>query len=82
MRPQPTLALVLALSALAPLGVAHAEDRDVSTFGGDAYVRYGEIVDDVSAFGGSVHVDGEVLGDVSAFGGDVLLGPTAIVHGN
>lgn len=82
MRSQPVLALVLTLTALAPLGVAHAEDRDVSTFGGDAYVRYGEIVDDVSAFGGSVHVDGEVLGDVSAFGGDVLLGPTAIVHGS
>lgn len=73
--------LVLVLSCLAPLGVAHAQDRDVSTFGGDAYVRIGETVDDVSAFGGSAHVDGEVLGDVSTFGGDVLLGPTAIVHG-
>lgn len=75
-------ALVLALSVFAPLGSASAQGRDVSTFGGDAYVRFGEIVDDVSAFGGSAHVDGEVLGNVSAFGGDVLLGPTAIVHGS
>lgn len=79
--------LVLALATLAPLGagplaVARAEDRDVATFGGDAYVRPGEVVGDVSAFGGSAHVDGEVLGDVAAFGGDVLLGPTAIVHGS
>jgi hypothetical protein len=73
--------LVLALVSLAPFSIAHAQDRDVSTFGGDAYVRFGETVDDVSAFGGSARVDGEVLGDVSVFGGDVLLGPSAIVHG-
>lgn len=82
MRSSPALVLVLALSAWAPLAVAHAQSRDVSSLGGDAYVRFGEIVDDVSAFGGSAHVDGEVLGNVSAFGGDVLLGPTAIVHGS
>jgi hypothetical protein len=74
---------MVALFAFAlPLGVAHAEDRDVSAFGGDAYVRQGEIVRSVSAFGGDARVDGEVLGNVSAFGGDVLLGPTAIVHGS
>jgi len=74
---------VVALFAFVlPVGVAHAEDRDVSTFGGDAYVRRGEIVRSVSAFGGDAHVDGEVLGNVAAFGGDVLLGPTAIVHGS
>jgi hypothetical protein len=68
--------------ALAPMAVAHAEDRDVIAFGGDAYVPAGQIVDDVAAFGGTVRVDGEVRGDVQAFGGDVLLGPTAIVHGS
>lgn len=75
---------VLVLALVLPFGaaVAHAQDRDVSTFGGDAYVRLGETVDDVSTFGGTAHVDGEVLGDVSVFGGDVLLGPTAIVHGS
>jgi hypothetical protein len=82
MRSSLALVLVLGVSAFAPLAVAHAQSRDVSSLGGDAYVRFGEIVDDVSAFGGSAHVDGEVLGNVSAFGGDVLLGPTAIVHGS
>jgi hypothetical protein len=82
MRISPALALALVtLGSLGAPALAHAQGRDVSTFGGDAYVRYGEIVDDVSSFGGSAHVDGEVLGDVSVFGGDVLLGPSAIVHG-
>ncbi len=82
MRKKPILVLVFALAILAPLGLAHAQDRDVSAFGGDAYVRLGETVDDVSVFGGSARIDGEVLGDVSAFGGDILLGPAAIVHGS
>lgn len=82
MRSSLLLVLVLVLATFASVGLAHAQDRDVSTFGGDAYVRFGETVDDVSAFGGSAHVDGEVLGDVSAFGGDILLGPSAVVHGS
>lgn len=74
--------LLSCLVVLAPLAVAHAEDRDVVAFGGDAYVPVGQVVDDVAAFGGTVRVDGEVRGDVQAFGGDVLLGPTAVVHGS
>ncbi len=70
------------LFVLASAGIARAEDRDVVAFGGDAYVPAGTLVDDVTAFGGSARIDGEVRGDVQSFGGDVLLGPTAVVHGS
>ncbi len=75
------IALFSCFLALSPT-LAHAEDRDLVAFGGDVYVPAGQVVDSVSAFGGAVRIDGEVLGDVAAFGGDVLLGPTALVHGS
>jgi hypothetical protein len=75
-------ALVIAASLLSPLAARADQPHDRTSFGGDTYVRQGEVVADVAAFGGSVRVDGEVLGNVASFGGDVVLGPTAVVHGN
>jgi len=45
----------------------------VRSFGDDVVVPVGEVVDEVSSFGGDVVIEGRVLHDVSSFGGDVIV---------
>ena len=69
-------AAVIGLPALA------CAQRDVVTFGGDAVVREGEVVNDVVTMGGDAQVDGTVLGDVVTMGGDLAVGPNGDVRGD
>ncbi len=59
-----------------------AQPRDRVTFGGDAVVQKGEVVDELVTMGGDAVVHGEVLGDVVTMGGDLRVGPTGEVHGD
>jgi len=56
------------------------DDRIIS--GGSLRIEKGEVVDDVSVFGGSVDVYGEVLGDLSVMGGSATVHDDAYVHGD
>ncbi len=45
----------------------------LSSFGDDILVPAGQVVDEISSFGGDVVIEGRVLHDVSSFGGDVMV---------
>ncbi|MBN2799206.1 MAG: hypothetical protein JXX28_08685 [Deltaproteobacteria bacterium] len=51
-------------------------------FGQGSVVRADERVEEVTAFGGDVHVLGAVSGDATAFGGDVIVEPGGQVLGD
>lgn len=59
---------------------SHAKDRVVS--GGSLRIEKGEVVDDVTVFGGKVDVYGEVEGDLSVIGGSARVRDGARVHGD
>ena len=65
------VALVLVVVLGTAPAVAVAQDR--SEIGGTVVVEDDEVVDDVSAIGGNVIVNGTVTGDVSAVGGNVIV---------
>lgn len=68
-------ALVVCLSLF--VGVAAADNR----VGGTVVVEAGETVDDVTAVGGTVVVEGTVDGDLSAYGGNVRIAESGEVTG-
>lgn len=47
--------------------------REIVTFGDDAHVGPGEVVETVATMGGNILIEGHVLGDVVTMGGDVTL---------
>lgn len=63
-------------------GLRRAEPVERVSFGDSAWVRFGEVVDDVAAFGSDVRVEGTVLGNATAFGGDVVITETGVVRGD
>ena len=71
-----------AFAAAMMLPALACAQRDVVTFGGDAVVREGEVVNDIVTMGGDARVDGTVLGDVVTMGGDVSLGANGDVRGD
>ena len=50
--------------------------------GGDVKVAKGEVVRDLTVFGGNVDIAGEATGDVTVFGGEVHIGQGARVRGD
>lgn len=76
------LAIAAFAAALPIPALASAQPSDRMTFGGDAFVRKGEIVQDVVTMGGDARIEGEVLGDVVTMGGDLAVEPTGEVHGD
>ncbi len=66
-----------------PEGKKHkrsGEDRTI--FGSNARIEAGEVVDDVTVFGGNVEVLGHVTGDLTVFGGNVHVKEGARVDGD
>jgi len=73
----------LAAALLIPASAAFAQTpQDRVTFGGDAIVRQGEVVNDLVTMGGDAVVEGQVLGDVVTMGGDLAVGSTAEIGGD
>jgi hypothetical protein len=62
----------------------HRDDSssDRTVFGGSLRVEPGEVVDDISVFGGSVDILGKTTGDITVFGGSVHVYPGAHVEGD
>lgn len=73
---------VAAFAAVLLLPAVVSAQRDVVTFGGDAVVREGEVVQSIVTMGGDATVAGTVLGDVVTMGGDVEIDPTGSVRGS
>jgi hypothetical protein len=71
-----------AVAAVLLLPAVACAQRDVVTFGGDAHVRKGEVVQDVVTMGGDAHIAGTVLGDVVTMGGDLAIEPSGEVRGD
>lgn len=53
-----------------------------TSYGEGIFIKEGEIVDEVTAFGDDVRVDGLCSGDATSFGGDVIVGPTGQISGD
>lgn len=73
----PLAAAVLA-AFLVPSAPAAAWDQDRVTFGADAFVAEGEVVDDLVTMGGNARIEGAVRGDVVTMGGDVEVAEGAV----
>lgn len=77
-----TLRMAAFAAALIVPSLALAQPQDRVTFGGDAVVRPGEVVQDLVTMGGDALVEGEVLGDVVTMGGDLRVEPGGEIHGD
>lgn len=61
---------------------AHGHGQDRTVMGGDMTIAKGEVVHDVTVFGGNLVIDGDATGTVTVFGGDVTVHDGARVHGD
>ena len=55
----------------------HKRGTDRTVMGGDVTIAKGEVVRDLTVFGGNVDIEGEATGDVTVFGGKVHIGTRA-----
>jgi hypothetical protein len=60
----------------------HKRGSDRTVMGGDVTVAKGEVVRDLTVFGGDVDIAGEATGDVTVFGGEVKLREGGHVKGD
>ncbi len=72
------LAAAILAAFLVPSAPAAAWDQDRVTFGSDAFVAEGEVVDDLVTMGGNARIEGAVRGDVVTMGGDVEVAEGAV----
>lgn len=70
------------LERLRSPAVVPASSGPRTAYGGPALVPAGDTVDEVTAFGDDVHVQGRVIGDATSFGGDVIVEDGGSVDGD
>ncbi|MBW2461934.1 MAG: polymer-forming cytoskeletal protein [Deltaproteobacteria bacterium] len=76
------LAAAILAAFLVPSAPAAAWDQDRVTFGADAFVAEGEVVDDLITMGGNARIEGAVRGDVLTMGGDLVVSGEGTVRGD